>query len=68
MAAPGIGVLGALIVAAAAPGAFDDARWEPLLTTLASALLQHLRNKQVGAGRGGRGAGVCLLSPPCRQG
>jgi hypothetical protein len=40
-------VLGSLTIAATAPDAFDEAWWQPVLTMAASALLPHLRNRQV---------------------
>lgn len=46
---PNLGLLGALTVAADQPTALDDGGyWEPLLLALASALLQPLRQQQVG--------------------
>lgn len=66
VAAPDAGVLGALAVGSARPRALSDARWGPLLAALASALLQHLRTKQVGGGGfSAISAPKQLLAPPC---
>jgi hypothetical protein len=44
-------VLGSLTIAARAPHAFSEPWWQPVLTMCASALLPHLRNRQVRAPR-----------------